>query len=364
MGRIQVVRVRSSEVRGIAAMRRIAGYSAFTLTELLVVITIIAILAALITAGAIRALNRSKEVAITLEIGQLADAMERFKNEQGGAYPPNIFSGADLTVDERKINSANAFRFLTKTRPRATEFNASVAATTGNNNLETILTVGIRPSEALVLWLLGLSSDPQRPLSGSDLELTSIDDDGTRVDNVITYDSFDAPLYEFDEGRLRISRNPDGTRRSLLVYGQGGAGPAELILYEYFPKNSDRPFVYFNTVDSPEQMVRTWQTSEPFYEDAKDSSQVIYPLKRMKADAPKTGTLTVQHVEYVNPGKYQILHAGLDNAWGNFDALGSALDVNDGNYIPTLLYPTGPFTGDIADTLTNFIPGTLESAQE
>jgi len=34
------------------------------------------------------------------------------------------------------------------------------------------------------------------------------------------------------------------------------------------------------------------------------------------------------------------------------------------DFIPILLFPTGPFLGDIADTLGNFGTGTLEDAQE
>ena len=63
--------------------------SAFTLTELLVVITIIAILAALITGAASNALRRAKEAAISVEV--TADWATRSKTLRTGygAYPPN-----------------------------------------------------------------------------------------------------------------------------------------------------------------------------------------------------------------------------------------------------------------------------------
>ena len=50
--------------------------SAFTLVELLVVISIIGILAALITGAAINAMIKAKQAAITMELQQIGAAME------------------------------------------------------------------------------------------------------------------------------------------------------------------------------------------------------------------------------------------------------------------------------------------------
>jgi prepilin-type N-terminal cleavage/methylation domain-containing protein len=379
---------RMDQKKSLAANRRFAGLqnspkpavrrtaaSAFTLTELLVVIAIIAILAALITAAAVNAMNASKRTAIVTEIRQLGDAMERFKTNLGGAYPPNVFGNGDTNLnlgnDDKRLNAQNVVRFMTKARPQSTEnaTNTSVSppqrnSTVAMDNLYPVYELGIRPSEALVLWLSGFSADTKRPFSGADLEVTSIHDDERDEDisNVITFDAFDAPLYEFDKTRLKFSRNSDGSRRYLEVYGADGSGPAQLQLYEYFPKGSEQPYVYFSTVDTPQSVARTWQKTEAYYEDPKDPAQVIYPLKRMKPNAPSSPSSPVlQYVEYVNQGKYQILHPGLDDTWGDF-SLAKLTPQQD--IIPQLLFPTGPFTGDLADTLSNFADGTLENEQE
>jgi prepilin-type N-terminal cleavage/methylation domain-containing protein len=346
------------------AIRRLAA-SGFTLTELLVVIAIIAILASLITAAAVNAMNASKRTAIVTEIRQLGDAIERFKTNLGGAYPPNVFSNSDSTLNlsnaDKQINSDSLRRFLTKARPNANEFNPAATAYTAGNNLQTILDTGIRPSEALVLWLSGFSGDTKRPLSGADLEVTSIDDNGTTRNDVITFESFDAPLYEFDKTRLRFSRDDSNNRRFLTVYDANG-NEKFLQLYEYFPKGSEQPFVYFNTVDTPQTVARTWQTSEMYYQNPKETTQVIFPLKKMKSNAPSSPPSPVlQFVEYVNQGKYQIFHPGLDDTWGDF-SLAKLKPQQD--VIPQLLFPTGPFTGDLADTLSNFADGTLENEQK
>jgi hypothetical protein len=71
----------------------------------------------------------------------------------------------------------------------------------------------------------------------------------------------------------------------------------------------------------------------------------------------------------VNPDKYQVLHCGLDGAWDTdaYDAfehmsadVGSKTTPND-----FLLFPTGPFVGEVADTIVNFAPETrIEDAQK
>src|SRR6476660_6395332 len=61
---------------------------AFTLVELLVVITIIGILAALITVAAVGALKKSRQVEIKAEINQMDGGFNEVKNKST-ACPPN-----------------------------------------------------------------------------------------------------------------------------------------------------------------------------------------------------------------------------------------------------------------------------------
>jgi prepilin-type N-terminal cleavage/methylation domain-containing protein len=60
----------------------------FTLVELLVVITIIGILASLITVAAVGALRKAHETRIKVEVDQIDSAIEEYKNKTT-AYPPN-----------------------------------------------------------------------------------------------------------------------------------------------------------------------------------------------------------------------------------------------------------------------------------
>jgi prepilin-type N-terminal cleavage/methylation domain-containing protein len=64
--------------------------SAFTLVELLLVIVIIGMLMALLTAGVVRAIGTGRNAQITTEISLLDSAMQTYKNDSGGAYPPDF----------------------------------------------------------------------------------------------------------------------------------------------------------------------------------------------------------------------------------------------------------------------------------
>src|SRR5439155_19173170 len=63
--------------------------AAFTLVEMLVVIGIIAILAALLLPAVMSAISRARNFAIAAEVNQLNSAVETYRLEKGD-YPPNF----------------------------------------------------------------------------------------------------------------------------------------------------------------------------------------------------------------------------------------------------------------------------------
>lgn len=352
----------------------------FTLTELLVVIAIIAVLASLITGAAINALNTAKQAGITLELQQLGTAMEDLKNELG-VYPPNVFSSdnlnprvnVDISNNDKSRSASQLLKFMKKSFPRSTEFQST--GPIQNQNIVQLARMGLSPAEALVFWLQGFSKDPARPLTGTDLVVTFLDNPtGAASNNVITIDSFQ-PRFDFDRGRLRISRNDDAdqTRRFLTLVRADGT-EVQVQLYEYLPTNSQEPYVYFDTSrESPSQVINNWDTTEFFYQSSRSSEDVIFPLKQLRADTPATlpaGATEMEFVEYVERDKFQIMHCGLDDVWGNFSNSGKGGELDVGQTqasnanAPNLLAPEGPFIGDIADTLGNFMTGTLEDKQE
>lgn len=327
--------------------------SAFTLTELLVVITIIAILASLITAGAMNAMRRSQEAAITLEIGQLADAVERFKTETlGGAYPPNGVSTGNALIGNDFV------RTFRKAFPRHQEHEGllrrmagQTGAISGDNSNATTLPNGMNAAEAVYFWLGGFSTDPVYPLSGPGGP--AFDPSSTMGEILENRNG----VFEFDLARL-TPRNDVG-----VFYGTDNGGDGRFVLYDdpqtgnrrrinlwrYAPKGSESAYIYCDA-----------SRYDPANYDLDLSGAIgagIYGVKKVREGVSSPSGIA--DVVFMNKGKFQILHPGLDGEWGAM----SGFQTN-GTTVPVLLFPLGPFTGEVADTLTNFTTGTLENAQE
>jgi len=345
--------------------------TAFTLVELLVVITIIAILAGLITGAAINALGRAKQAAITLEIQQLSSAIEDFKNEYG-AYPPNGMSDVTNYANTNVFNTIQSDfeRMFKKAFPRNLEPIGLIRALAGNNGGNSLLGKpstlpgGMTSTEALVFWLGGFSSDPSYPLSGpGGPSFSDADGDGDgnleKTDEVLENRNW---RYEFDLGRL-VPRSDDGTfddvtNGRIIKYDDPRDSNIrrQINLWLYAPNKSELPIAYIDT-----------SRHDPFEYDPDISGAAganIFALKKLREGFSASATPpTISDIVFVNKDKFQILHAGLDDAWGNFSAFNIKTAASNNDASAVLLFPTGPFLGDIADTLGNFGTGTLEDEQ-
>ena len=338
------------------------GTSAFTLTELLVVIAIIAVLAALATNAAINALNAGKRTAITLELQQLATAVEQFKADFG-AYPPNGMQNSTYLGF-----APNDFtRMFNKAFPRHNEPGSLIAGLAGAGTSSLQFDAdnrGMNGAEALVFWLGGFSKDSQFPISGPG---------GPSYDKTlgITGESLEERnrLYGFDLGRLgprdsagqfsgrfiayEVDLNRDGDTND---FGE----QRQINLWFYTPSGSEQPIAYFDASrhraqveTSPGTFVNNY---DPYFGQLSPTfMDSFFAIKRPNQTNPV-------RIEFANQGKFQILHAGLDDIWGNMTVMHIGAQGDPASNV--LLYPEGPFIGDIADTLTNFTTGTLEDAQE
>jgi prepilin-type N-terminal cleavage/methylation domain-containing protein len=116
------------QARGYSAIRN--PQSAFTLVELLVVITIIGILAALLLAAVQQARKAAARASITTEINQIDAALKDLKNSVG-SFPPNAQTdGTGGPIVENTVLT-DFKQFMMKAFPQHREPEALIKALVG-----------------------------------------------------------------------------------------------------------------------------------------------------------------------------------------------------------------------------------------
>ena len=162
---------------------------AFTLVELLVVIGILAMLAALLVPAVMMAMRTTRNAAMRSEINMLQMAMLNYQSEYG-VLPPcydSTYSGG--TPANSYKSSGESARHLRRLFPRCSDVLAQ---------LNTPNRIPIDPRTSLYSWLGGYTADPTSPLQP----------DGARV-----------RLYDFDRARVTSAGYyPSGSKDSPFVY--------------------------------------------------------------------------------------------------------------------------------------------------
>lgn len=346
----------SSPTSGLSPLA--SARSGFTLTELLIVIAIIAILAGLIAAAAVNALRRGRVTGIQLEIKNLATAVENFKNE-AGVYPPNGMNADPGNTATGKLVQSDWQRAFAKMFQGNSEPALLAAALCGQNTggpTSENLQGGMTAPEAIYFWLGGFSSDKKFPISGPGGPSYPV----TGPDANIEVMEDRTGGYEFDRGRLG-PRDGETFSGRFIEYqvdlNQNGntTDPGErrrINFWRYNPKGSEQPLAYFDT-----------SRHKPYqYDPQAGSGTTISAIKRVREGL--TTPTSLRDIAYVD-GKYQILHCGLDDDWGDFGPSVTRLPTPPtvGDLEP-YLFPNGVYIGPIADTLTNFTDSELADESE
>ena len=137
---------------------------AFTLVELLVVIGIIGLLAALLTPAVMQSLTKARNAAIKSEIDMLHTAIMNYKSEYG-SFPP--------ATDNSYTAGTPAVRHLARLFPRVTNVPAQFAGL-----------AALTPYNAMFAWLSGFTDDPSSPLVPATSRKKLFDFDQSRVANM------------------------------------------------------------------------------------------------------------------------------------------------------------------------------------
>ena len=355
--------------------------AAFTLVELLVVITIIGILASLITVAAIGALKAMQRTRIKAEITEVSNGFDEYKNKVT-AYPPNCQTDGTGTgnplVEADVLNDLK--RHIKQVATRSAESDDLARVLTGQTASVTasypnVLEGGLTAAEAIPFWLGGFSSDPKFPISG--------DGGGPsyRIDNLtggVTPAQADPIesrkwIYPFDITRLgpRDSNGYFNGRFIEYTDPKNQNQRRRINFWTYTPAKSDQPLLYFDTSRHPVGTARSSQLTGVYDPPAAtlDTSNPnlakVFAFKKVVETAGPVAT--TPQIQWINPDRFQVIHCGIDNAWDTdtFQKMAAPRSAGSNDPADYLLFPGGPFIGEMADTIVNFTTETtIEDAQK
>jgi prepilin-type N-terminal cleavage/methylation domain-containing protein len=248
----------------------------FTLVELLVVITIIGILAALISAAVIKAVGKGDEVKLRNEVMQLTQAVTAFKQQYAVGYMPDR-----LILPPAADTSGATQQYLKSVWPRLSPATLGSTNFTLNGTPYTPFSywqvpgstaVTLQGDQCLVFWLGGPRDTQNNCLGWSSDGTDPMKQTGSRV----------GPFYAFPSGRL-------------VAFAGTGRTTA-------FPSFVDTiglaPYLYFSTN----------RADNSYQSNITLTAGTVYPYLL-------SGNVTTPR--WVNPSSFQIISAGKDGAFGN-----------------------------------------------
>jgi prepilin-type N-terminal cleavage/methylation domain-containing protein len=205
-----------------AAHRR--GLGGFTLVELLAVILIVGMLAAILTPVVMQSLTKARNTAIKAEIDMLHMALMNYKNDHG-SFPPCFLGTTNNVSDGHRVATRNHLRRLF---PRANTALAgdvpspTLAQLTNSqlNNLATPLTNNT--PESLVFWLRGFTTNPASPLQPTSQRQKLFDFDESRAQSGSYYPSGkpNAPYRYLNSANYFTNPPSNTTPRTFLEFDE------------------------------------------------------------------------------------------------------------------------------------------------
>jgi len=309
----------------------------FTLTELLVVISIIAVLAGLAIPAVMMANVRAYEFRISTKVSQYDSAVESFRNEKG-LYPPDQYydqNGSfivwlDPSASEAALLTALVQRYgplLQKIAPNHREFQATPATFAGTDYpiIAWYRQRGqfLNPTNALSFWLGGgLSNSSVYPLSetcrrANELPVTNAAANTlyltrTGLIKPLVYTEFPTtsvdPLAYWSGGAGAPSWSA-GAQRGDQFYFQG---EVPRFLRSQAQESTNRPLLYFIDIKGATTANTLFA---PYYDPATGWIKTINIPGEANPMTP-IGYGTMPALTLFAPDKFQLIAPGRDDLYG------------------------------------------------
>jgi prepilin-type N-terminal cleavage/methylation domain-containing protein len=354
-----------SRSRPVGARRPVGVRQGFTLTEVLVAITIIGILAAFLAPAVMRALATARETAIVLEMKQIEMALEQFKSDHG-FYPPSFTRGVDWTGTEVGIfrpatdggnanirAAARLSRYLTRMAPQHAE-NTTPSGVTGGGSLaggqrtrleHWWIEVGqfLDQESSIVFWLSGLSKNKQFPITDGAVTWVAGSPPvsahgyypGDTVDRENRFDFKDSQLTFFDTAGNVVDAG--AVNAWIATYSQAYGKSSGDLVFKY------RDAATYDVGVDPQDTA-----SDAYRLGPKDGSETPFPTAGDRST----------FYNFANADSFQILTAGMD---GELGAGGNIFGADAGMISRTFNGSAISFDGwEGLDNLVNFSEGRID----
>jgi prepilin-type N-terminal cleavage/methylation domain-containing protein len=346
----------------------------FTLVELLVVIGIIALLAALVTPAVMRSMSTARAAAVKTEIDLLSTALMTYKNEYG-SFPPADMRG--LWDDGNKaVDKAHpVYKHLKRAFPRLSEPEGLTASQVSPY----YFMAQMSPAQALVFWLQGFYENPQFPLTnGVPLTIAAPRSGDAQGSRRKLFDFDDKRLYAASEGyfpALEFSAAHYGDPQSFKSRNNANGFAREYPVY--FPNipNAGVPFVYFPSScysagpgGPVKDAISSFGATPPvfYYHAVGTNGEPAFVSPYFNSNPPAQPTFAQLHQ---NPDTFQLIAGGADGSYGasgikvpSFPAaIDPALTFNSQSIGPL---PSVTQAQGNEDNITNFASGPLKAAAE
>lgn len=340
----------------------------FTLTELLIAITVIGILLGMLSMAVIPALRTARETTIALEVQQLELALEQFR-EKYGFYPPSFETGATWAGPVGVSAWTDLIPYVRRISPNHAELTSSGVGTGAapdgrRTRLEHWwIEIGqyLDQESSLVFWLSGVCRNKQYPITGGATSATGTPPLAAHsfVDDGIERELF----YDFKAGQI-IGDASDEIVKDRL----GGLLPASVVgyIYEYEqPHGGTDEEIYtapdgttgltdyrFKYRDAATYDIGGGNTA--YYNAAFDpSSGTSVQVNDGIPLPPPPNGMALQYV-FVNPKGFQLISFGMDGLAG---APGNCFAVNSGTVSLSGTDFFGPWG---SDNICSFTDGRLD----